>query len=285
MTGAPPAEPQHNGPQNNGSQDNGPQDGPFAALSGRHVLVTGAANGIGRATSELLLGHGAVVTAADRDGRVHELAARGALTAVGDVSDPPTVSGLVSRAVSERGPLDGAVVNVAMSRYGPMHAQEPEDFDFTIAGTLGTAVVGLRCVLDGLAPSASVVLISSGGALKGEPRRGAYGTAKAGLDGLVRAMAVDLAPAVRVNGVSPGPIRTNANVRARAERGEQEAARRTPLGRWGEAHEVAPVIAFLLSPASGYVVGAVVSVDGGLAAGSQLFPPLPRLPAVPRKDA
>ncbi|MGW4421423.1 SDR family NAD(P)-dependent oxidoreductase [Streptosporangium sp. NPDC004631] len=271
MTGAPPP---------------ATQDGPLTALSGRHILVTGAAKGIGRATAELLLDHGAVVTAADLDERVHELAARGALTAVGDVSDPRTVSGLVGRAVSELGPLDGAVVNVAMSRYGPMHAQEPEDFDFTIAGTLGTAVVGLRCVLDGLAPSASVVLVSSGGALKGEPRRGAYGTAKAGLDGFVRAMAVDLAPAVRVNGVSPGPIRTDANVRARAEHGERAAARRTPLARWGEAHEVAPVIAFLLSPASGYVVGAMVSVDGGLAAGSQLFPPLPRLSAAaPREDA
>lgn len=59
----------------------------------------------------------------------------------------------MGRAVSELGPLDGAVVNVAMPRYGPMQAQEPEDFDVTIAGTLGTAVVGLRCALDGLAPA------------------------------------------------------------------------------------------------------------------------------------
>jgi NAD(P)-dependent dehydrogenase (short-subunit alcohol dehydrogenase family) len=249
-------------------------------LEGRAIVVTGAAAGIGRATVDVLAELGALVIAIDIDPVVQELVdqERG-LAVVGDALDVTVLDAAVAAAEDRFGGLRGVVLNVALEYDAPLELVPEKDFLKTLDGTLGGTVDGLAVALPALQRTrGAAVLVSSGSAFFGEPGRGGYCTGKAGVNGLGRALA-DLSD-VRVNVVAPGPVLTPRNAARRAaDPGRMAAlAEGIPLGRWGEPSEVATVIAFLLSDRAAGVKGALIPVDGGLAAASPALPPLRQHP-------
>jgi NAD(P)-dependent dehydrogenase (short-subunit alcohol dehydrogenase family) len=250
-------------------------------LRGRRALVTGAAHGIGRAVALRLAREGASVALLDVDEAglaAAELAVdetRGASLAIAaDVADEDAVARAVVSAAATFGGLDVVVANAAVQLVGADDRLDRVEadvwrrtLDVNLTGAFHTVKHGVRELLDG--GGGAVVCVGSPAGTYGIARGlSAYSASKAGIQGIVRVLAADLADqGVRVNGVLPGITVTPMNrwwTEDPAATAQVVSA--VPMGRPAQPHEIAAVVAFLASDDASYVTGALWSVDGGLTA-------------------
>jgi NAD(P)-dependent dehydrogenase (short-subunit alcohol dehydrogenase family) len=235
-----------------------------------HAVVTGAASGIGRAVAARLAADGWPLLLLDADGEaLHRAAAPlHARAATVDVADGEAVAAVAG---GLGGPCGALVLAAGIEPNAPLGELDLATWRRVIDVNLGGQFTCLRAFLPQLRAARGAV-VCVGSVVGRAAYRGAtaYAASKAGLEGLVRAAALDLAPDVRVNCVLPGTTDT-AMLRGGRAGAELDALLRDasdpiPLGRVAQPAEIADVIAFLLAPEAAYVTGASIAVDGGLGA-------------------
>lgn len=235
-------------------------------LTGKRAVVTAAGQGIGRAIAERLAEEGAEVLAIDID--VHALATlTGVATAVADCSDAEALNAAIAGRDA-----DILVNGVGWVFHGNVLETDPESWTRSFRINVDSCYHAVRAVLPGMLArgAGSVVTIASAASSTGGfPNRVAYGASKAALVGMTKAMAADhIRDGVRFNVICPGTVDSpslQGRINAAAD---PEAARaafiaRQPMGRLGEAHEIASLAAYLASDESAYMTGSVLVIDGG----------------------
>jgi NAD(P)-dependent dehydrogenase (short-subunit alcohol dehydrogenase family) len=244
------------------------------SFEGKVAVVTGASRGIGRATAEALAGAGARVLLTSRKddalavaaGEITE-AVPGAevawLAANAGAADAPAA--IVAAALERFGSLDVLVNNAATNPYfGPAldisDGQWDKTFDVNLKGAHALVREAHRAWMG--EHGGAVVNIASIGGLSVEPGIGIYNVTKAALIHLTRTLAGELGPAVRVNAVAPGLVRTDM-ARALWEEHGDALARRLPLGRLGDPGDIASAVTFLASDQASWITGTTMVVDGG----------------------
>jgi NAD(P)-dependent dehydrogenase (short-subunit alcohol dehydrogenase family) len=244
-------------------------------LGGRHIVITGAAQGIGAACATRLAADGAAVALWDLDLPAAQAVAERIRTAGGralalrcDVSRRDEVEAALAATVSAGPRIDGLVNNAGTFKAADFLDITEADWDAVIGVNLkGSFLVG-QAVARHMAAhgGGAIVNMSSVNGVMAIPSIASYNASKGGVDQLTRVMSLALADhGIRVNAVAPGTIATE--LAAKAVLGSDEARARilgrTPLRRLGEPAEVADAVAFLLSDASSYITGEIVYVDGG----------------------
>jgi NAD(P)-dependent dehydrogenase (short-subunit alcohol dehydrogenase family) len=240
-----------------------------ADLSGMRLLVTGAGSGIGAALASLAMADGATVAALARDAAEAARLGASAPELRMLVRDLATGGeGIAAEAAALLGGLDGAALAAGVFDHRASTETDRAAWDAVLAVNLTAAFEIAREALPLLPTGGSLVLVSSQIGLVGHPRAAAYTATKAALNGLAKSLALEAAPrGVRVNAVAPGPVATPMTEAARADAARAERLRASiPLGRFGEAEEIAHAIRFLLSPAAGFITGTVLVADGGVTA-------------------
>jgi gluconate 5-dehydrogenase len=246
-------------------------------LTGRNALVTGSSRGLGWAMAKALAGAGAQVIlngrdAATLDERRERLAAWGytAECAPFDVADAAAATAAIADIRQRHGRLDILISNAGSIVRKPLLEQTDEDWTTIVDSHLTAAYRLSREAARGMAGTfGRIIIVSSVSAVVARPTITGYVAAKAGLNGLVRALAVELGPhAITVNAIAPGwfPTAGNSNIRRQDPGFAARMTVRIPTGRWGNPYELGAAAVYLCSPAAAYTTGHVLTVDGGVTA-------------------
>ncbi len=254
-------------------------------LSGRVVIVTGAASGIGEAAARQCVFQGAQVLLVDRDVERLEALSRSigssAMTFAGDVAEPDTASRYVAAALERFGRLDIALLNAGIAgKIGPIESVSSDDFDHIIRVNVRSVWSGMAALFPVMknAGGGSIVVTASTGGVLGAPFVAPYIASKHAVIGLVKSAALEGARhRIRVNAVAPAPIDTpmmsqinNALGSGDAELSRTRTLAHVPMRRYGTASEVAKMLVFIASDDASFATGGVYLLDGGLSAG--IFP-------------
>lgn len=249
-------------------------------LDGRVALVTGAASGIGAATARVFAEAGADVVCGWYPPDPHDVEpTRAAVEAAGrrclvvevDVSDTASVDALVARAVDEFGCLDVVVANAAIARDVPFVELDDDRWQALLGIDLGGVFRCFRAAAPHMVAAGWGRLLATSsiaGAFQGWASHAHYSTAKAGLVGLVRTLAVELGPhGITANAIAPGVIETPQSldpVNSLGPEGVREFASRVPVRRNGQPEDIAHTFLFLASEEASFLTGQVLLVDGGV---------------------
>ncbi len=242
---------------------------------GYAAVVTGSGQGIGRGIAVGLAEAGADVGVTARrvddlaeTARLIEATGRRAVVVAGDIREPGINDRLAEAALAAFGRLDAWVNNVGGSvekAVRPLVDTPDEVWRGQLELNLTAAFLGAKAAVPRLSDGGVIVNIASGAGMRGSPLTGPYAAAKAGLLNLTQTLALELAPRVRVNAVSPGHVPTEAfrEVLGQVDDRLAELAAATPLGRLGTPEDIAAAVVFLVSPAGAWITGENLLVAGG----------------------
>ena len=249
------------------------------SIEGRVAIVTGAARGIGKGIALTLAEAGADIVAVDRNTEENELTAgevqalgRRCLAITADVTREEQVQRMVSQAISKLGKIDILVNNAGAGYLKPAIETSERAWETQLRLNLTSAFLCSKAVAKIMLEqgSGSILNISSRAGVQPAVGMIAYGVSKAGMDHLTRTLAFELAPRIRVNCISPGAIWTETSAETLGP-AKDNIVRGTPLNRMGTPEDIALAAIYLCSPASSWVTGKVLDVDGGIY--GQIFKP------------
>lgn len=239
-------------------------------LEGKHILVTAAAAGIGRASALAFVAEGARVLATDVDMAGLEALAGSARIATARLDMTDSIA--VAELVAESGPFDVLFNAAGFVHHGDVMACSEVDWDFSFDLNVKSMYRAIRAVVPGMLErgAGSIINMASvASSVKGAPNRFVYGATKGAVIGLTKAVAADYAArGVRCNAIAPGTVDTPSLAVRMASQGDYETARaafiaRQPMGRLGAADEIAALAVYLASDESAFTTGAVHIIDGG----------------------
>jgi NAD(P)-dependent dehydrogenase (short-subunit alcohol dehydrogenase family) len=236
-------------------------------LDGQRAVVTGGAGGIGRETAVRMLEEGAAVAIVDVDGDAAATTAAdlGVPAFAADVGEPQACTDAINAAAAALGGLSVLFNNAGVGAAMPLHRYSDEAWARLVGVNLTGTFHGIRAAVPLMREhGGSIVNHASVSGVRPTRYEGPYSAAKAGVISLTMDAALEYAPSIRVNCVSPGIVETNLTALVlgdEAMRATVEAA--TPLGRIGTARDVANLVVFLASPLAAYITGQNILVDGG----------------------